>query len=381
MPDKAAHCREFQIFAKPVGARCNLSCVYCYYPDKQGLYSSHGMAKISENLLEKYIIQHIEATTEDLIMFSWHGGEPTLAGLDFFRKIVEFQKKYNKTGKPISNGIQTNGTLLNEEWCQFLACENFIVGISIDGPENLHNKYRISKSGIGSFKQVVNGYELLNQYDITTEILCVVNANNVEFPNEVYSYFKSLNTNFISFLPLVEKGLDLSSGASSDSVPAEAFGDFLIQVFDEWQENDIGKIKIQLFEEAFRTAFKQEHTLCIFKKACGGVPVLERNGDIFSCDHFVNKDYLLGNINHFHLIELLDSPQQKNFGQAKYDSLPDFCLKCDVLEMCYGECPKNRFIKSPAGKEGLNYLCPGYIKFFRHCKPFIEAISMIWNNS
>jgi uncharacterized protein len=371
--------REFQVFVKPVGANCNLACTYCYYLDKQQLHKGETFLKMPETILEKYIGQHIEATTENLVLFSWHGGEPTLLGIDYFKKIVEFQKKQNVDGKRIVNGIQTNGTNLDEKWCNFFVEENFIVGISIDGPEHLHNKFRVSKSGKGSFLNVLKSFELLKKHDINCEILCVVNAHNVQYPKDVYAFFRTMDTQFISFLPLVEKIKGSASEVSNDSVPAEAFGDFLIYIFDEWIEHDIGNIKIQLFEEAFRIAFNQEHTLCIVKKTCGGVPVLERNGDLYSCDHFVNHENLLGNINDFQLAELLDSPKQQQFGKAKYSALPNYCLNCDVLSMCNGECPKNRFIKSPSGKEELNYLCEGYKKFFRYCTPFIDAISSVWD--
>lgn len=376
MSHKLNH-REFQLFVKPIGALCNLGCTYCYYLDKQDLYQEKSTL-MSDELLEKYVIQHLEASTEELVLFSWHGGEPTLAGLDFYRKAAELQKKHNTNKKNILNGLQTNGVNLDDDWCRFLADENFLVGISIDGPEAMHNKYRLSKSGEGTFHKVMNGYQLLKKHSITFEILCVINAYNVNYPIETYNFFKSLGTKYISFLPLVNRDSNSETGVTLDSVPAKVFGDFLVAVFDEWQENDIGTIKIQLFEEAFRVAFKQEHTLCIFKKTCGGVPVMERNGDFYSCDHFVNQDHLLGNINQTHLAELLDDPRQVSFGQAKYTTLPGYCLECEVLDMCNGECPKNRFIKSPEGENGLNYLCEGYRKFFNHCTPFIEAIADVW---
>lgn len=376
MSHKLNH-REFQLFVKPIGALCNLGCKYCYYLDKQDLYQGKA-SLMSDEMLDKYIIQHLEASTDELVLFSWHGGEPTLAGLDFYRKVVELQKKHNTNNKNILNGLQTNGINLDDDWCRFLADENFLVGISIDGPEEMHNRFRLSKSGDGTFQKVMNGYQLLKKHSINSEILCVVNAYNVNYPIETYNFFKSLGTKYISFLPLVNRDSNYETEITPDSVPAKAFGDFLIAIFDEWQENDIGTIKIQLFEEAFRTAFRQEHTLCIFKKICGGVPVLERNGDVYSCDHFVNQEHLLGNINHTQLAELLDDPRQVTFGQAKFNTLPGYCLKCEVLDMCNGECPKNRFIKSPEGETSLNYLCEGYWKFFNHCTPFIEAITEVW---
>jgi uncharacterized protein len=367
---------EFQLFVKPVGALCNLECSYCYYLSKQGINKGNA-APMTEELLEHYILQQLETPSDEPILFSWHGGEPTLAGLAFFQKAVAIQKFHNHGKKRIINGIQTNGINLNDEWCRFFAEENFLVGISIDGPEALHNKYRSSKSGDASFKKVMDGYNLLKKYPIHTEILCVVNAHNVNYPIEVYRFFKSLGTKYITFLPLVNQSNKSATGVTPDSVPASSFGDFLIMVFDEWQEQDIGTIQIQLFEEAFRLAFKLDHTLCIFKKTCGRVPVLEKNGDFFSCDHFVDENHLIGNIHNTTLFSLLNDPRQIAFGEKKFNSLPTWCLTCEVLEMCHGECPKNRFILTPEGEHGLNYLCEGYRKFFNHCTPFVNTLAEI----
>lgn len=366
--------RDFQLFVKPVGAWCNLHCNYCYYLDKQHLHPLKGIC-MPDELLENYIIQHLDAATEEPVLFSWHGGEPTLAGIEFYRKVLEFQRKHNHHSKKIINGIQTNGINLNHEWCQFLAEENFLVGISLDGPESIHNQFRQFKSGEATFALVIKGYRLLKEYGINCEILCVINAFNVNYPLEVYEFFKSLKVRYISFLPLVNRNLESPTGASADSVPAKAFGDFLIAIFEQWKENDIGAIQIQLFEEAFRPAFQQEHTLCVFKKTCGGVPVLEKNGDFYSCDHFVDQSHHLGNIREIHLADLLGDPRQIAFGNEKFSSLPNYCLKCKVLESCHGECPKNRFLQSPEGEYGLNYLCEGYKSFFSHCTPFVNALA------
>jgi uncharacterized protein len=368
--------REFQIFVKPVGSMCNLRCSYCYYNDKEHLYTGSGLRKMSDEVLEEYIKQHIEATTDDIILFSWHGGEPAMAGIDFFRKAVEVQRKHLPAGKKIINGIQTNGTLLNDEFCRFMSSEGFIAGVSIDGPAVLHDIHRLDKAGEGTFTRVIEGYELLKKYGVTTEILCVVGSHNVNQPLKVYDFFKSLDTAFITFLPLVNRDEDSPEGVTPDSVPAASFGDFLIAIFDEWVEKDIGRIKIQLFEEVAGTAFNQEHILCILKKTCGGVPVVEYNGDFYSCDHYVDKEHFLGNINARSLSELLDSPQQKAFGEKKLLTLPRYCLECEVRDMCNGECLKNRFISTPDGETGLNYLCVGYKKFFNHCKPFVEALKI-----
>jgi len=372
--------REFQVFAKPVGSSCNLNCTYCYYLGKKDLYPGTLKYKMSDELLEKYIIQQIEATTDDVIMFSWHGGEPTLAGLDFYKNVVRLQKILLPEGRSIINGIQTNGTLIDDEWCSFLAEENFLVGLSIDGPGKLHNLNRRTPTGSSSFELAERGFKKLLGHGLMPEILCVVNSTNSAYPLEIYNYFKSLGARYMTFLPLVIHDKNSESGASSDSVIAEDFGRFLCSIFDEWVQNDIGKIKIQIFEEAARTAFDKEHTLCIFKVDCGGVPVVEHNGDFYSCDHFADRAHFVGNITERSLTSLLDSPEQKAFGKEKSEKLPHYCQVCNVKEMCNGECPKNRFISTPGGEPGLNYLCPGYKQFFNHCRPFVEAISVAWRN-
>ncbi len=335
---------------------------------------------MDSQVLEKYVIQHIEASTDKVIFFSWHGGEPLLAGTGFFRSLVELQKKHIPPGRKILNGIQTNGTLIDEEWCSFFSEENFIVGTSIDGPQNLHDNNRITHGGKPSFTRALRGFKLLQRFKIETEILCVVNSDNVNHPLETYRFFKELGARYVTFLPLVEQQTGSSDGVSAISVPARAFGEFLCSIFDEWVEKDIGKVKIQIIEEAVRTAFKQEHTLCIFRETCGGVPVVEKNGDFYSCDHYVDSDHLVGNIMTGSLSGFLDSEQQRSFGMLKKTTLPEYCLACDVRTMCNGECPKNRFIRTPDGEKGLNYLCEGYKLFFNHSLPFIESIATVWRN-
>jgi len=370
--------REFQIFAKPVGPVCNLSCRYCYYLGKKSLYPDADHFLMSDDILEKYVIQHIKASTDTTINFSWHGGEPLLAGIDFYREVVKLQRKHRPADSKIVNGIQTNGTLIDDDWGNFLAAEGFIVGISIDGPGDLHNDYRRTRDDDTTLQHVIRGYELLQKHGVLLEILCVVNADNVKYPLVIYNFFKQLGARYITFLPLVETQPDSPTGASRNSVPSEEFGYFLSAIFDEWVEKDIGKIKVQIFEEAARTAFNQEHTLCIFKVECGGVPVVEHTGDFYSCDHYVDSEHLLGNVRDHSLSYFLDSERQKAFGQFKSTSLPQYCLDCDVRPMCNGECPKNRFITTPDGEPGLNYLCNGYKYFFNHCRPFVEAISAAW---
>jgi uncharacterized protein len=372
--------REFQIFAKPVGSSCNLNCSYCYYLCKKNLYPETGHFLMTDDLLEEYIVQHINATTETIINFSWHGGEPLLAGIDFYQKVLKFQALHRPEGKTIINGIQTNATLINDEWSSFFAENQFIIGISIDGPEELHDINRRTREDIASWKKVMRGFKLLKEKHIIAEVLCVVNSENVKYPLVIYDFFRRMGVKFITFIPLVTADNHQPGGVSRNSVPSEEFGHFLSLIFDEWVENDIGDIKIQIFEEAARTAFNQEHTLCIFKVNCGGVPVVEHNGDFFSCDHFTDKDHLLGNIKNNSLTNFLDSERQKTFGLAKSVSLPRYCRDCNVRSMCNGECPKNRFLFTSDGEPGLNYLCKGYKYFFNHCKPFVEAIAEAWKN-
>lgn len=368
--------REFQIFAKPVGSACNLRCEYCYY-HPQTEQSGTGALLTDDWLLENYIRQHIEATTEDVVLFSWHGGEPTLAGIEFYKKAVAIQRKYMPRVKSLINGIQTNGTLFDDEWLRFLAEEKFIAGISIDGPEKIHNRFRKTLHGEGTFSRAVETFTRLQEYGIPTEILCVVGAHNENDALEVSRFFRSLGARFITFLPLVVRQPESAVGVSFGSVGAEAFGRFLIQIFDEWKQHDIGKIQIQVFEEMLQTALGRPHTLCIFRETCGGVPIVEANGDFYACDHFVSPGYRRGNIRENTIAFYLDSPLQKAFGEAKQNALPRYCRECDVLPMCNGECPKNRFISTPGGEPGLNYLCAGYKLFFNHCRPFIEAVRMM----
>jgi uncharacterized protein len=369
---------QFQIFVKPTGSICNLRCQYCYYLEKEHLYPEGEAFTMPDDLLDTYIVQHIEATPTDVVNFSWHGGEPTILGLDYFRKIVETQRRHKPPFKRIVNGIQTNGTLLDDEWCRFLSENGFYVGISIDGPEKIHDQYRHIKDGKPTHHKVIRGYGLLQRHHVPTEVLCVVNANNVQIPLEVYRYFKQLNAHHISFLPLVES--DVPDHVNPISVPPVAWGRFLSTIFDEWIREDIGKVKVQIFEEALRTAFNQEHSLCIFRPTCGDVPVLEHNGDFYSCDHFVDPDHFLGNLKTTPLTELIDDPRLNTFGEVKQGSLPRFCRKCSVIDMCNGECPKNRLNTTPDGEPGLNYLCEGYKQFFTHCKPFVSEVAAVWKH-
>ena len=370
--------RDFQIFVKPAGPACNLDCTYCYYLKKERLYPQSKLFRMPDVILEEYIVQHIEACSEPVIRFSWHGGEPTILGLDYFRRIVSLQRQHKPSEQSILNGIQTNGTLLDENWCRFLAAEDFFVGLSLDGPQEIHNQYRVTKNQKPTFDQTMRGYKLLQKHGVSTDILCVVNNINVQYPSQIYRFFKDICASYVSFLPMVEKDPQTASGVSNLSVPADSWGNFLCTIFDEWVNQDIGRIKIQIFEEAARNAFGQEHSLCIFRPVCGDIAVIEHNGDFYSCDHFVDEAHHLGNIIESHLTDLLESPEQIAFGQAKLKTLPQFCRECEVRSMCNGGCPKNRFIYTPDGEPGLNYLCAGYKRYFNHCLPFVSAVADEW---
>jgi uncharacterized protein len=370
--------RGFQVFAKPTGPICNMRCRYCYYLEKEGLYPAGESFRMSYDLLEAYIVQHVDASPDEVIRFSWHGGEPTLLGLDYFRTIVSLQRKHRPSGRLIANGIQTNGTLLTDPWCAFLASEGFAVGLSLDGPQELHDRCRLDRDERSTFHRTMGGYERLRAHGVLTDILCVVNAHNVERPTEVYRFFKHIGAPYVTFLPLVNPDQRSDGGVSALSVRAEAWGEFLCTIFDEWVAGDIGRIKVQIFEEAARTAFGQEHSLCIFRPVCGDIPVVEHNGDFYPCDHFTDAEHLLGNIRATPLAALIESAGQKTFGLAKQQTLPRVCRVCDVRETCNGECPKNRFIRAPDGEAGLNYLCTGYKRFFTHCLPFVREVAKEW---
>ncbi len=367
--------REFQIFAKPIGAVCNLECHYCYYLKKHDLYPDAVSFRMTDDVLEYYIRQHIMACPSDTVTFSWHGGEPTVLGLDYFRKVVALQRQHRPFGRRIFNGIQTNGVLLDEEWCRFLAAEGFGVGLSLDGPAELHDCYRVTRGQEPTHKQTMRGYELLRRYKIPCDILCVVHDQNVRRPLQVYRFFREIGGKYLGFLPVVEPMPEAEGGVSLHSVPAEAYGTFLTTIFDEWLRRDAGRIAVQIFEEASRPVRGLEHSLCIFRETCGDIPVIEHNGDFYSCDHFVDPEHRLGNIRETPLVELLDSPEQTAFGQAKRDALPRYCRACDVRDMCNGGCPKDRFLRTPDGEPGLNYLCAGFKGFFNHSRPYLARLA------
>ena len=368
--------REFQIFAKPGGAACNLDCSYCYYLETQRLYPEVRSFRMGEGLLEQYVVQHVELTPGDTIRFSWHGGEPTTLGLEYFKKIVQLQQKYAPANRRVVNALVTNGTLLNEEWCGFLAAQEFAVSLSLDGPAELHDVYRVSRGNKPTHAQVMRGYRLLMDYSVPCDILCVVHDLSVRHPKEVYGFIKEIGATYVGFLPIVERASGDAVG--KHSVHAKSYGSFLCTIFDEWVRNDIGRILIQIFDEAARPIRGLEHALCIFRETCGDIPALEHNGDLYSCDHFVDADNLLGNIRQSTLREMLYSPTHEQFGNHKRDALPQYCLQCDVLAMCNGGCPKDRFITTPDGEPGLNYLCAGLKEFFSHSRAVFEKLVPLW---
>ena len=366
--------REFQVMVKPIGSICNLDCKYCYYLSKRDLYPDASTFKMSDEVLERYIVQHIAAAPTETILFSWHGGEPTILGVEFFRRAIELQRKHAPAGREILNGIQTNGTLLDEEWCKFLAEEKFYVGLSIDGPRDLHDFYRVDKNDRATHKQTLQAFRMLRRHGVHVDVLCVVNSKNVRQPLSVYRFFKDLGVRFLQFLPMVGRAPD--GAIRPESVPAEAYGEFLNEIFDEWIRHDTGQIVIQNFDEASRPYLGMDHALCIFRETCGDVVALEHNGDLYSCDHYVDRNHRLGNLRDRTLSEMLDDSFQHEFGRKKAD-LPNYCRQCEFLNLCNGGCPKDRIIATPEGEPGLNYLCAGLKKFFKHTQPYFRQLAAL----
>ncbi len=361
------------ILAKPTGAICNLGCSYCFFLDKELLYEGDRF-RMSDEMLERYIKSLIDAHDVPYVTVAWQGGEPTLMGLDFFRRSIELEEKYREPGMSFLNTIQTNGTLLTDEWCEFLAEHNFLVGISIDGPRELHDTFRVTKKGDGSFDKVMRGLRLLQKHKVEYNILTTVNRINGDYPLEVYRFLRDIaGTEWMQFIPIVERvdehghPADLRGMFASDrSVQPEQFGTFLTTIFDEWVRNDVGSVFVQTFEATAANFAGMPPGMCFFSETCGTGLALEHSGDLYSCDHFVDPEFLVGNINDHSVKEIVSGKQQHDFGQDKLTSLPQFCLDCDVRFACHGECPKNRFATTPDGEPGLNFLCAGYKDFFHH---------------
>ncbi len=364
----------FHLLAKPTGAICNLDCAYCFFLNKKFLYPGSRF-RMSEELLEQYIRQLIESHRANQVNIAWQGGEPTMMGLDFYRKAMALAEKHRRPGMTFSNTMQTNGTLLNDAWCEFFKEHDFLIGLSIDGPRELHDVYRVDKRGRPTFDNVMRGLRLLQKHEVTYNLLTTVNRVNADHPLEVYRFLRDqARSDWIQFIPVVERinkdGLTLyQEGAtvSDRSVLPKQFGDFLSTVFDEWVRRDVGRIYVQTFEATVRNwAGMPSSGMCVFNETCGQGLVIEHNGDLYACDHFVEPDYLLGNIQDEHMVEMIASEQQLKFGQDKRGALPQYCLGCDVRFACHGECPKNRFLTAPDGEPGLNYLCAGFKQFFHH---------------
>jgi uncharacterized protein len=365
---------SIEVLAKPTGAKCNLDCAYCFFLDKELLYPDSRF-RMSEKLLETYLKQLIESHSSNRVAVPWQGGEPTLRGIEFYRRAIEYQNKHKRPGMVFANSLQTNGTLLDDEWCEFLRENNFLVGMSIDGPREFHDAHRVDKRNRGTFDKVMNGVRLLQKHGVEFNVLSTVNSANADDPLGVYCFIRDeVGARWVQFIPIVERlnsdGTRLrqtGTAVSARSVAASQFGRFLISVFDEWVRRDVGHVFVQTFDAALRNWLGLASSgVCIFDSTCGQALALEHTGDVFSCDHFVEPDYLLGNIEHTHILDLVGSEFQRKFGRDKRDSFPDYCRNCQVRFACHGECPKNRFITTPDGEPGLNYLCAGYKAFFRH---------------
>lgn len=370
--------RNIYVMAKPAGSMCNLACEYCYYTEKKHLYSSDRRHLMSDDTLELFIRQYIEASMMDSVQFTWHGGEALMRPLDFYRRAMELQQRY-ANGKHIDNCLQTNGTLLTDEWCRFLRENNWLVGISIDGPQEFHDEYRRTPTGKPSFFNVMRAINLLNRHRVEWNAMAVVNDYNADYPLEFYRFFKQIGCRYIQFTPIVERICnsrlttpDATGTLAEFSVTPQQWGDFLCAIFDEWVRNDVGEYFIQLFDATLANWVGVQPGICSMAPTCGHAGIVEYNGDVYSCDHFVFPQYRLGNIHQSTIIEMMSSDRQLRFGADKRDSLPQQCRECKYLFACNGECPKNRFSTTSDGQPGLNYLCSGYYRFFDHVAPYMD---------
>jgi len=379
----------FHVMTKPIGPICNLDCRYCFYLEKEALYPNTEDWAMPPEVLERYIRQYISAQPLDEVHFAWQGGEPTLLGVDFFRTVIALQQKY-AGGKSIHNALQTNGVLIDDGWGEFLAEHKFLVGLSLDGPRELHDHYRIDKGNAPTFERVMRGLEKLKKHKVEFNTLTVVNRHNSQYPLEVYRFLREVGSRFMQFIPVVERkaaepgsdglvliqpSFDRSAEVTEWSVEPLAYGRFLAQIFDEWMKKDVGRYFVQQFDVALESWLGMDASLCVFRKTCGSALAIEHNGDLYSCDHFVYPENKLGNIMNITLEEMARSQQQKNFGLDKLNSLPRMCRECDVRFACNGECPKHRFLKTPDGESGLNYLCAGYKHFFHHIDPHMRFMA------
>jgi len=370
--------QPFHTMAKPSGAKCNLDCRYCFYLEKEGLYPP-GAHRMSDEVLEAYVRSQIEAQPPGTeVLFAWQGGEPTLMGVEYFAKAVALQKKHGG-GRTMVNAMQTNGVLLDDPWGAFLHRENFLVGLSIDGPQELHDRYRVDKGGRPTFEKVMRGLEVLRRHRVEFNTLTVVHRQSARHPMEVYEFLKSIGATHLQFIPLVER-MGESEAASEASVVAEDYGGFLTTIWDHWLRHDVGRIHVQLFEVMLGVWLGQPAGLCLFRETCGEAVALEHNGDVYSCDHFVTPRHRLGNLMDHSLGDMVRGPAQREFGNAKAAALPGYCQRCEVRFACHGECPKNRFIRTPDGEPGLNYLCAAYKRFFTHANPGLRGMAWLVMN-
>lgn len=376
--------KPLYVMLKPAGAHCNLACKYCYYLEKNKLYPTAQRHLMSDEMLEQFTREYIEAQTMNQVLFTWHGGEPLLRSIDFYRKALSLQQKY-AGGRCIDNVIQTNGTLLTDEWCEFFAQNHWLVGISIDGPQPYHDHYRLTAAGKPSWQKVMQGIKLLKKHGVEWNAMAVVNAYNANHPLEFYRFFKENGCQFLQFTPIVERqtrhedGRTLASLADKNEIPLseasvtpEQWGYFLCAIFDEWVRKDVGKIFVEIFDCTLANWMGVSPGICAYSKECGHAGVMEHNGDVYSCDHFVFPEYKLGNIRDHSLIDMLYGEQQQEFSRLKHSSLPRQCKECDMEFACNGECPKNRFMKDKYGDSGLNYLCLGYYHYYQHVAPYMD---------
>lgn len=376
--------RPLYVMLKPIGAHCNLACDYCYYLEKAKLYDDVPKHVMSEELLEEFVRQYIGAQTMSEVLFTWHGGETLMRPLSFYKKAMELQRKY-AGGRRIDNCIQTNGTMLTDEWCRFFRENNWLVGVSIDGPQEFHDEYRKNRAGAPSFHKVMKGIELLNKHGVEWNAMAVVNDFNADYPLDFYHFFKEIGCRYIQFTPIVERirkhndGRHLAHISDGEecpladfSVTPEQWGNFLCTIFDEWVRHDVGEVFVQIFDATLCNWVGHAPGVCTMARSCGHAAVMEFNGDVYSCDHFVFPEYKLGNIRNQTLTQMLYSPRQDDFGAMKINSLPRQCRECKYLFACNGECPKNRFAKTKDGEPGLNYLCAGYKRYFEHVAPYMD---------
>lgn len=387
------------MLAKPIGPRCNLNCTYCFYTEKTEMFPQDENYQMSDEVLEVFIRKYIQAQPAMEVAFVWQGGEPTLMGLEFYQKAVVLQKKY-AGGKKITNSLQTNGTLLDDAWCIFLKEHNFLVGLSLDGPDFIHDRYRRQCDGAPSFQNVMKGLRLLKKHEVDYNVLCCITKEAAYRPDDIYRFFKNEGVKYIQFIPIVERNPDrtakklglhlaappavqaeaIQADVTEWTVESEAYGNFLIKIFDRWVRQDVGKIYVMNFEWALTSWMGLASTVCVFAEQCGESVVMEHDGGVYACDHYVYPDYYLGNILTAQPGEMAVTDKQKKFGLQKSAGLPEYCLDCEAKFACQGECPKHRFLLTPTGEAGLNYLCAGYKKYFRHIHPYMKVMRQLIEN-